>query len=198
VSDMQVQKGIVALDEKLGTESTRLDDITKNLVEAQMATSAARARQLGENHPDLVSAVQRERALSQALAEQKRNILRLQSQRDELDTLAAEVDSEQENYDATLQAYYKAAMEGQFNQTNIGVLSPAFPPSDPSSPNVPLNILSATVLGLFLGLVLAVMSEMISPKVTAVTKRRPVLEEASLPDVYQPAPRPRTGTFGSA
>jgi len=55
VSDMQVQKGIVALDEKLGTESTRLDDITKNLVEAQMATSAARARQLGVNHPDLVS-----------------------------------------------------------------------------------------------------------------------------------------------
>jgi polysaccharide biosynthesis transport protein len=198
VSDLQVQKGIVALDERLGTDSTRLDDITRNLVEAQMATSAARARQLGVNHPDYVSAVQRERALNQAMLEQKRNILHLQSQRDELDTLANEVDSEQQNYDATLQAYYKAALQGQFNQTNIAVLSPAFPPSDPSSPNVPLNMLSAIVLGLFLGLVLAVMSEMLNPKVTATTKRRPVLDEPTLPEIYQTAPRPRTGTFGSA
>ena len=63
-----------------------------------------------------------------------------------------EVDSEQQNYDATLQSYYKTVMESQFNQTNISILSPAFPPSKPASPNVPLNMLSAVVLGLFLGL----------------------------------------------
>ena len=56
-------------------------------------------------------------------------------------------------------------MESQFNQTNIAVLSPAFPPSKPASPNVPLNMLSAAVLGLFLGLVLAVVAEMLNPRV---------------------------------
>ena len=35
MTDMQVEKGIVALDEKLGAETTRLDDISKNLVEAR-------------------------------------------------------------------------------------------------------------------------------------------------------------------
>jgi uncharacterized protein involved in exopolysaccharide biosynthesis len=193
--DMQAEKGIVALDEKLGAETTRLDDITRNYVEAQMATSAVRARQLGQNHPDYRAAVQREAALAGAMESQKRNILRLQGQRDELDTLAKEVESEQQNYDATLQAYYKTVMESQFNQTNIAVLSPAYPPSEPSSPNVLLNMLSATVLGLFLGLVLAVLAEMLNPRVV-VARRRPVLDEA-LPEIY-PVPRPRTGTFGSA
>ena len=56
---------------------TRLDDISRNLVEAQMATAAARARQLGENHPEYQSALQRERALAGALDEQKANILRI-------------------------------------------------------------------------------------------------------------------------
>ena len=171
MTSMQAQKGIVALDEKLGTETSRLDDITRNLVEAQMATAAARSRQLGENHPEYVSAVQRERALTAAMEQQKRNILRIQGQRDELDTLASEVQSEQQNYDATLQAYYKVVMESQFNSTNVAVLSPALPPDSPASPNVLLNMLSATVLGLVLGLLAAVGAEMLSPRTSTTIKR---------------------------
>jgi uncharacterized protein involved in exopolysaccharide biosynthesis len=177
MTEMQVQKGIVALDEKLGAETTRLDDISRNLVEAQMATSAARARQLGENHPEYVSAVQRERALYGALEQQKNRILRIEGQRDELDTLAREVDSEQQNYDATLQGYYRAVMESQFNQTNIAVLSPAFPPKNPASPNVVLNLLSATVLGLVLGLMAAVGAEMVNPRVQTTRRRRYIVGE---------------------
>ena len=197
MTDLQVEKGIVALDEKLGAETTRLDDVSKNLVEAQMATSAVRSRQLGQNHPEYLSAVQRERALAGALENQKRNILLLKSQRDELDTLAREVDSEQQNYDATLQSYYKTVMESQFNQTNISILSPAFPPSKPASPNVPLNMLSAVVLGLFLGLLLAVVAEMLNPRV-GVNKRRPVVDDDIADERYQSVPtRSRTGTYGS-
>ena len=141
--------------------------------------------------------MQRERALAGALENQKRNILLLKSQRDELDTLAREVDSEQQNYDATLQSYYKTVMESQFNQTNISILSPAFPPSKPASPNVPLNMLSAVVLGLFLGLLLAVVAEMLNPRV-GVNKRRPVVDDDVADERYQSVPtRSRTGTYGS-
>jgi succinoglycan biosynthesis transport protein ExoP len=168
LTQFQLDKGIVALDEKLGAESTRLDDLSKNLVEAQMATSDARSRQLGVNHPEYRAAVQREYALRQSLDAQKRRFLEIKGQRDELDALAREVEVEQQNYGATLQNYYKTMMESQFNQTNIAVLSPAVPPQTPSAPNVALNMMSATVLGLILGLVVAVSAEMLNPRVRSI------------------------------
>ena len=177
MSQMQTEKGVVALDEKLSTETSRLDEISRNLVEAQAATAAARGRQLGVNHPEYQSALQRERALAGALAAQKANIVRLTREREEVDTIAREVQSEQENYTATLQAYYRTAMDSQFNQTNIAVLSAAFPPAEPSSPNVPLNMISAVVLGLFLGLVAAFMAEMANPRTPSMRLRRQFVEE---------------------
>jgi uncharacterized protein involved in exopolysaccharide biosynthesis len=168
MTTMQAQRGVVSIDEKLGAESGRLDDISRNLVQAQMATAAARARQLGQNHPEYQAALQQERALMGQYEAQKRNILRLQGQRDELDTLSNEIDSERQNYEATLQSYFRSAMESQFNQTNIAVLSPATAPSRPSSPNIPLNMISAVVLGLFLGIVGAVFGEMANPRVRRV------------------------------
>jgi len=168
MSGMQAQRGVVSSDDKLSAESARLDDISRNLVQAQMATASARARQLGENHPEYQAALQQERVLMGQYEAQKRNILRLQGQRDELDTLSHEVDTEEQNYEATLQTYFKSAMESQFTQTNIAILSPATVPSDPSSPNIPLNMISAVVLGLFLGIVGAVIAEMANPKVRRV------------------------------
>lgn len=168
MSQLQEQRGIVALDERLQAETARLDDISRNLVQAQMDVAAVRARQLGQNHPEYRAALQREQALLAALDSQKRNIQQLQTRRDEIDTMTREVESEQRNYDATLQSYFQTAMQSQFNQTNIAILSPALPPSDPSSPNWPLNLASALVLGLFLGGLAAAFAELLHPRVVDV------------------------------
>jgi succinoglycan biosynthesis transport protein ExoP len=177
MSEKEAEKGVVALDEKLTTETNRLDEISRNLVEAQAATAAARGRQLGVNHPEYQSALQRERSLAGALAAQKANIMRLTREREDVDAIAREVQSEQDNYTATLQAYYKTAMESQFKETNIAILSPAFPPDVPSSPNVPLNMISAIVLGLFLGMVAAFTAEMMNPRKPSMRLRRQFVEE---------------------
>ena len=168
MTEMQSERGVLALDDKLGAETARLDDISRNLVQAQMATAAARARQLGQNHPEYQAAMQQERALAGQYEAQKRNILRLQAQRDGLGTLQNEVNTQEQTYESTLQTYFKSAMESQFVQTNIAILSPATPPSQPSSPNVPLNMISAVALGLFLGIVGALISEMVNPRVRRV------------------------------
>jgi uncharacterized protein involved in exopolysaccharide biosynthesis len=177
MTTMQAQRGVVSIDEKLDAESGRLDEISRNLVQAQMATAAARARQLGRNHPEYRAALQQEQALMAQYEAQKRNILRLQAERDELGTLANEIDGERQNYETTLQSYFRSAMESQFNQTNIAILSPATAPSEPSSPNVPLNMISAIVLGLFLGIVGAVLAEMSNPRVRPVRTDRRFLGE---------------------
>jgi len=165
MTDFQVEKGIVAMDEKLAAENLRLDDISKKLIDAQMATDEVRSRQLGENHPDYIAALQRQTALTQSLSAQRRLVLQLKGQRDQLNQLASEADAEEQNYTATIANYNKAAFQSQFNQTNIAILSPAVPPQDPASPNVLLNMVSATVLGLILGLGAAMGAEMINPTV---------------------------------
>jgi uncharacterized protein involved in exopolysaccharide biosynthesis len=164
MSRLQEQRGIVALEERLQAETARLDDVSRNLVQAQMEVAAVRARQLGQNHPEYRAALGREQALLAALDMQKRNIQQLQIRRDEIDTLTREVESEQRNYDATLQSYFQTAMQSQFNQTNIAILSPALPPAKPSSPNWPLNMASALVLGLFLGGLAAAFAELLNPR----------------------------------
>jgi len=161
----QQEKGIVALDERLGTETSRLNDISKRLVKAQDETFDVTSRQLGRNHPEYRRAIGREQSLSNSLEKQKQQILELKNQRNELDALAREVDADQQTYEATLKNYYETLMVSQFNQTNISVLSPAIPPQEPFSPNVTLNMLSATFLGLFLGLGLAVSAEMLNRRV---------------------------------
>lgn len=165
LTTFQRQKGIVALDEKLGTETARLNDLSKSLVEAQQELYDVRSRQLGENHPEYRRAASRERALMASLENQKKNILQIRSQRDELEALARELEVEQQTYAATLQSYYKTVMESQVNQTNVSVLTPAIAPQEPTSPNVTLNMASATVLGLILGLALAVAVEVLNRRV---------------------------------
>lgn len=165
VTDFQVAKGIVALDEKLAAENQRLDDISKKLIDAQIDTDEVRSRQLGENHPDYISSMQRQAALTQSLGAQRHLVLQLKGQRDQLNQLASEADAEQQNYTATIQNFNKQSFQSQFNQTNIAILSPAVQPQDPASPNVLLNMISATVLGLILGIGAALGAEMIDPRV---------------------------------
>jgi len=165
LTNFQQEKGIVALDEKLGDETGRLNDISRNLVKAQDQLYDVRSRELGQNHPEYRRAQERERSLRQSLDNQRKRILKLKNQRDELDSLAREVEISQQTYEATLQNYYETSMKSQFNQTSISVLNRAIPPQKPASPNVTLNMLSAFFLGLGLSIVLAIVTEILNRRI---------------------------------
>jgi uncharacterized protein involved in exopolysaccharide biosynthesis len=161
----QQEKGIIAIDERLDTETSRLAELSKSLIAAQANLVDVQNRQLGRNHPEYRRAVGRERSSSEAVAQQKRRLLELKGQRDELGALVRELENEQRNYDATLQSYYQTRLESQFNQTRIAVLSPAVVPQRPVSPNVILNIASAIFLGMLLGIAMAIFGEILRPKI---------------------------------
>lgn len=159
LTNFQQEQGIVALDERLDTETARLNDLSKSLIEAQESLYDVQSRKLGTNHPEYQRATERERSMSRSVDKQKTRLLELKEQRDTLGALAREVENEQANYESTLQAYYQARMESQFNQTNISILSPAVAPGKPFSPNVTLNLISAVFLGLFLATAIAALIE---------------------------------------
>jgi len=165
LTSYQQDKGIIAIDERLDTETSRLAELSKSLIAAQANLVDVQNRQLGRNHPEYRRAVGREKSSSEAVARQKRRLLELKGQRDELRALVREVENEQRNYDATLQSYYQTRLESQFNQTRIAVLSPAVVPQRPVSPNVILNIASAIFLGLLLGIAMAIFGEILRPKI---------------------------------
>jgi uncharacterized protein involved in exopolysaccharide biosynthesis len=155
MTDYQQQQGIVAIDERLDTETSRLNELSKSYVAAQSETYDVKSRQLGKNHPEYLRAVKREQSARTSLEAQKKRLLEIKKQRDELGVLAREVEIEQQAYADMLKSYYQSRLESQFNQTNIAILNAAIPPSTPASPNVLLNIISAAFLGGALGFVLA-------------------------------------------
>ena len=165
MTSFQQEEGIVALDDKLDTEMTRLNELTNQLVDAQSELYDARSRQLGVNHPDYVRAVQRERALKESLEDQKQRVLELKQQRDELQVLAREVGVEEEAYSQALQSYYNEQLQSSYGQTSVELLDEAVPPSEPSSPNVPLNLIGSALLGAMLAGLMAVGAELVFRKI---------------------------------
>ncbi|MFZ5510857.1 MAG: Wzz/FepE/Etk N-terminal domain-containing protein [Pseudomonadota bacterium] len=131
--------------------------------------------QLGPNHPQYRAAQAEVASLRSRLAAETRRILgdvqgqiasqrakvlQMKKYRAELDNLKNEVDNAQRALDEAMQRAAQVRMESQVNQTNVSLLRSAVPPVNPSSPNLPLNLALAAVIGLVLSVGLALWREL--------------------------------------
>jgi uncharacterized protein involved in exopolysaccharide biosynthesis len=162
LTSYQQAQGIVAVDERLDTETKRLDELSSKLTAAQAQTYDVQSRQLGEQHPEYKRAIDTERSLQGMLQAQKNKVLKVKQERDQLDLMVRDVDNTRSMYDAAIQRYYQTNMESQFNQTNIAVLSKAVVPDKPSGPRIFLNLGLATFLGLAFGVGFSIIAEMLN------------------------------------
>jgi chain length determinant protein EpsF len=113
------------------------------------------------------AAAARERAseLSVAYASQKKHVLNLKRQREEISLLVRDVENAQRIYDGALQRFGQTSLEAQSTQTDVAVLNPASVPTKPSGPQTILNIVLATILGLLFGIGFAFLTEMVDRRV---------------------------------
>lgn len=102
----------------------------------------------------------REAQLRAAMDAQKERVLEANKKRAELKVLINEMASAQRSYEAASQRFMQANLEGQSNLADISVLTTALVPVNPASPKLALNTLLATVLGLMLGIGLAMLAEL--------------------------------------
>lgn len=93
----------------------------------------------------------REATLQSAIAAQKKKILQLRSERDQLAVLQRDVDAAQAAYDGVTRRFNQTNLESQLTQTNVSVLNPAVEPTEPSSPNFKKNMAITLLLGLLVG-----------------------------------------------
>lgn len=82
--------------------------------------------------------------------------------------LRREIESAQRLFDTLSQRASQSTLESQASQTNISVLNPAVPPTEPSGPRTRLNVAIAIFLGGLLGVLLATALEFARRRVRSI------------------------------
>ncbi len=162
-------------EDRLDTEMQRLASLNSELSAAQTEMYAARARGLGDNHPELQSAREREQALARGVTTQKARVLQMKKQRDQVAMLQRDAEAAETTYDKAMARHNQVFLESRADQTNITVLNRAVEPTEASFPKLSLNVAVAVVLGPLLGVFAALVREMTDRRVRVVTDLTEVL-----------------------
>ena len=144
--------------------------------------------QFGANHPDVIRATdqrasliaqlrsemsrvassvsstntvneRREADVRGAVDAQRKRLLDLTSKSSEMSVLTRDVENAQRAYEAAATRSSQTALESQVQQTNVYLVTSATEPPMPSSPRIKLNTLFAAMLGLLLGMGVALLKE---------------------------------------
>jgi len=109
--------------------------------------------------------VQKEAEIRSALEAQKKRVLDLKKQRDEVSEMQTELASTQLDYNNIRQRLSQSSLQSQSQQTSVTVLTPAYEP-DPDKPSFPklwLNLILSVILGSMLGIGVAILKELKDP-----------------------------------
>jgi uncharacterized protein involved in exopolysaccharide biosynthesis len=109
--------------------------------------------------------VRREDDLKAALDAQKKRILDLKHQHDQVADLQTDVTMAQKNLEAVSERLAQSSLESQASQTNIELLAQATVPTEASSPKLTLNLLFGLFVGAVCGIGAALLREMTDRRV---------------------------------
>lgn len=152
--------------------SARLDTAHPQVAEAQASLNELRIKIDAEtarvtNSLGINSSVNKYRLgqVKAAIERQRQVVAQLKQRRDDASVLIRDVENAQRAYDSMQARLQQTSLESQTNQGNVSVLKSATVPYKASSPRVFLNVLVATVLGLFFSLGVTLASELLNRKV---------------------------------
>jgi len=104
---------------------------------------------------DYESSLRRESLLRQSFEQQKARVMTMKEKAIQYNILKREADTNKELYKGLLQRMKEAGVSAGIMASNIQVVDKAELPTNPYKPNKRLNLILATVVGLFLGVGLA-------------------------------------------
>ncbi|SNS14601.1 chain length determinant protein EpsF [Noviherbaspirillum humi] len=133
---------------------------------------------------------QRERDLKAAVEAQKARVLELGRARDRLTLLAKDAGSARDAYDAAVARFNKVNLEGHANQPDVTVLNPSTPPIDPWFPRLGLNMMLAPLIGLMIGIALALALEWMRPRLRTLDDLGMVLDGVVIDEIDWTPQRP--------
>jgi polysaccharide biosynthesis transport protein len=110
----------------------------------------------------------KEKELLDAMEVQKKRVLELNRQRDQISVLQRDVEAARRNFENVSQRFAQTRLESHSVQTNISRLNPAALPTEPSRPKILLNLLISVFLGPLLGVGIALILELANRRVRSV------------------------------
>src|SRR5574343_414619 len=131
--------------------------------------------------------------LKAAIEEQKKRVLAIKGERDQLAVLVNDVENARRAYEAVGQRMTQSNLEGQSQQTNVLVLSPATEPTKHSKPKVFLNLLVAIFLGTMLGVGAALVAELSQRRIRSAEDLALALDLPGLVEMDSATPAPKKG-----
>lgn len=102
--------------------------------------------------------------LQGAVNSQRDRVLALQQSRGEIASLEQDVNTLKSTYEQLVARQAQSTLLGGTSQTNISILSPASVPTRPAGVPLPLKVVAATLGCMLLGIVLAVISELLDQR----------------------------------
>ncbi len=177
--DAQSSAAVQSLKSQLGQAEAKLGEIS-SVVGVNHPQRIQLEAQIAQLRSQLASEVKRvssgtsavSRSTFQKVAEmrtmaedQKKLVLSLRSERDQMSVLLRDVETAQRAYEGISQKVNQVNLEGQNNQANVRLLSPATEPSEPTRSKVVLVIVASIVGGLILGAGVAVGLELLDRRV---------------------------------
>jgi len=108
---------------------------------------------------------QRKERLMDELQAQRERVLRQTEARNQMAVLSRDAAIAQNVYDTAMQRFMASSIESRAMQTNVSVLNPAVPPSQPAKPKMLLNMALSVVIGTLLGLAAVYLQEMFDQRV---------------------------------
>ncbi len=174
VQDVMQSPIIQQLKTETAMQEVRLQEAANRLgpnhpqYQSMQAQLAELKRRLGAETARISTSIETSRRVSSqkivelkaAMETQKQNILGLRAEMDQIAGLQREVDTAQKAFDTVADRFNQSNLESKSTQTNISVLAPAVEPLIPSSPNIPLNLAAAAMVGLVLGIAAALLLEL--------------------------------------
>lgn len=177
--EVALSGAVQALKSQLGTAETKLSEIS-SIVGANHPQRLQLEAQIAEIKQQLAAEIRRvssttsvvSRTSSQKVGElramietQKKQLLSMRSERDQISVFVRDVETAQKAYDAVSQREGQLSMESQTNQSTLRMLSKAVEPSEPSQKKVLMGVLGSIFGGVMLGSVLALAWELLDRRV---------------------------------
>jgi chain length determinant protein EpsF len=178
-----LKSDIARLDAKLQESSVNLGRNHPQTQRAQSELASLRNRLASETrhiHSSISTSYEvgkrKEEELLEAIERQKKHVLELNKQRDQISVLLRDVDAAQRNFDAVSQRSAHTRLESLAVQTNIAILNPASIPTAYSKPRILLNMLISIFMGTLLAISIALALELRNRRVRSVQDLTQILD----------------------
>jgi len=163
-----------------GPNFPKVKRLQDQLNEVQSLMERERKRMVTRIHNDYMAALGRERLLSAAVVQEKEAVGKLNQLSIEHNLLKREFETNQQLYASLLQHLKDATVSAGLRATNIHLVDSALVPAAPVRPRIMYNIAISILVGLVLGVTLAIIEESLDTSIKSAEDLERVLGAPTL------------------